>query len=83
MGVMLQGFFFAPGRIAGVPSPHDGDRSIPFWWDHLASQADTLVAAIKSKGGKVTAIHLDTDHSYSDHRIALESIVITWLSGLN
>jgi pimeloyl-ACP methyl ester carboxylesterase len=51
--------------------------------DHLASQADTLVAAIKSKGGKVTAVHLDTDHSYSDHRIALENIVITWLSGLN
>ncbi len=51
--------------------------------DHLASQADTLVAAIKAKGGKVTAIHMDTDHSYSDHRIALENAVITWLSGLN
>ena len=51
--------------------------------DHLAGQADSLVAAIKSKGGKVTAMHLDTDHSYSDHRIALENIVITWLSGLN
>ena len=52
--------------------------------DHLASQTDTLVAAIKAKGGsKVTATHLDTDHSYSDRRIALESIVITWLSGLN
>jgi pimeloyl-ACP methyl ester carboxylesterase len=52
--------------------------------DHLASQTDALVAAIKAKGGtRVTAAHLDTDHSYSDHRIALESIVITWLSGLN
>ena len=52
--------------------------------DHLASQTDALVASIKAKGGsKVTAMHLDTDHSYSDRRIALESIVITWLSGLN
>ena len=51
--------------------------------DHLAGQADTLVAAIKAKGGKVTTLHLNTDHSYSDHRIALENIVITWLSGLN
>ncbi|HEX3398638.1 MAG TPA: alpha/beta fold hydrolase [Steroidobacteraceae bacterium] len=51
--------------------------------DHLAPQADTLAAAIKSKGGKVTLIHMDTDHSYSDHRIALENAVITWLSGLN
>jgi hypothetical protein len=33
MGVLLQGFFFAPGRIAGVPSPLDGDAAIPFWWD--------------------------------------------------
>jgi uncharacterized protein len=51
--------------------------------DHLAMQADALVAEIKSKGGKATTIHMDTDHSYSDHRIALENAVITWLSGLN
>jgi uncharacterized protein len=52
--------------------------------DHLAPQTDALVAAIKAKGGtKVTATHLDTDHGYSDRRIALESIVITWLSALN
>jgi alpha-amylase len=42
MGVLLQGFFFAPGRIAGVPSPLDGDAAIPFWWDHLAAQAHAL-----------------------------------------
>jgi uncharacterized protein len=52
--------------------------------DHLAAQTDALVAAIKANGGtRVTAAHLDTDHGYSDRRIALESIVITWLSGLN
>jgi uncharacterized protein len=52
--------------------------------DHLASQTDALVAEIKAKGGtRVSAAHLDTDHSYSDRRIALESVVITWLSGLN
>jgi len=51
--------------------------------DHLASQTDALVAAIKAKGGTVTAAHLDTDHSYSDRRIALESTVITWLTGLH
>jgi pimeloyl-ACP methyl ester carboxylesterase len=52
--------------------------------DHLASQTDALVAAIKARGGaKITAMHVDTDHGWSDHRIALESIVITWLAGLN
>ncbi len=45
MGVLLQGFYFAPGRIAGVPSPLDGDASIPFWWDHLASQAQALATS--------------------------------------
>jgi alpha-amylase len=42
VGILLQGFFFAPGRIAGVPSPLDGDKTIPFWWDHLAAQAHQL-----------------------------------------
>jgi hypothetical protein len=27
-------------------------------------------------------MHFDTDHRYSDQRIALESAVITWLAGL-
>jgi uncharacterized protein len=52
--------------------------------DHLAEHTDALVAEIKAKGGaRVTSMHVATDHSWSDHRIALESIVITWLSGLN
>ena len=51
--------------------------------DGLASHTDSLVAAIKSKGGKVATVHMDTDHGYSDHRIALENAVIAWLSGLN
>jgi acetyl esterase/lipase len=51
--------------------------------DHLAPQTDALVAAIRAKGGKVSTVHMDTDHGYSDHRIALESAVIAWLSGLH
>ncbi len=51
--------------------------------DHLAAQTDALAAAIKADGGKITVVHMDTDHSYSDHRIALEKAVIDWLSGLN
>jgi pimeloyl-ACP methyl ester carboxylesterase len=52
--------------------------------DHLADDTDTLVEAVKAKGGtRVTSMHVATDHSWSDHRIALEGIVITWLAGLN
>jgi uncharacterized protein len=51
--------------------------------DGLAPQTDALVKAIEAKGGhKVTAMHMATDHSYSDHRIALESAVIEWVGGL-
>jgi alpha-amylase len=48
VGVLLEGLFLGPGRIAGVPSPLDGDPTIPFWWNHLASQANDLRRAIFS-----------------------------------
>ena len=52
--------------------------------DGLAPDSDALVHAIEAKGGhKVTAIHVATDHSWSDHRIALESTILTWLAGLH
>jgi uncharacterized protein len=42
-----------------------------------------LVTALRTRGdNEVTAIHMNTDHSYSDHRIALESAVINWLQKL-
>ncbi|HLK18227.1 MAG TPA: alpha/beta fold hydrolase [Bryobacteraceae bacterium] len=51
--------------------------------DGLAPATDALVKSIEAAGGKkVTAIHMETDHSYSDHRIALESAVIGWLDKL-
>ena len=51
--------------------------------DGLAPHAEALVKAIEAKGGhKVKSIHAATDHSWSDHRIALESAVVTWLAGL-
>jgi pimeloyl-ACP methyl ester carboxylesterase len=51
--------------------------------DEFAPQTDALVHSIEAKGGhKVTAMHVATDHSWSDHRIALESTILTWLAGL-
>src|SRR6266403_1108851 len=52
--------------------------------DGLAPDSDALVHAIEAKGGhKVTTIHVATDHGWSDHRIALESAILTWLAGLH
>jgi len=51
--------------------------------DGLAPTTDKLVKAIEANGGKrVTAIHVKTDHGWSDHRILLEGTIINWLAGL-
>jgi acetyl esterase/lipase len=51
--------------------------------DGLAPDSAALVKAIEAKGGhKATVKHFATDHSFSDHRIALESEIINWLAGL-
>jgi acetyl esterase/lipase len=51
--------------------------------DGLAGQSDALAAAIKAQGGKhLSTVHAATDHSWSDHRIALQSAVVNWLQAL-
>jgi 5-enolpyruvylshikimate-3-phosphate synthase len=51
--------------------------------DGLAKDTDTLAAAIRAAGGtKVTTVHAATDHTWDDHRIALEAAIITWLQEL-
>jgi pimeloyl-ACP methyl ester carboxylesterase len=50
--------------------------------DGFAPDTDALVSAIHAQGGhEVTAMHVATDHNWSDHRIALESTILTWLDG--
>ena len=51
--------------------------------DGLAPQTDALIEAIQAEGGhNIKSIHVATDHSWSDHRIFLESTIIDWLSAL-
>jgi uncharacterized protein len=51
--------------------------------DGLRGASDALAKADRALGGgPVTEVHLTTDHSYSDHRIALATAVIRWLDGL-
>ena len=51
--------------------------------DGLAPQAAMLAAAVKKQGSAhVTEAHFATDHSYSDHRVALEATVLNWLATL-
>jgi pimeloyl-ACP methyl ester carboxylesterase len=51
--------------------------------DGLAPSNDAFVQALHKTGNtNVTAIHMTTDHSYSDHRIALQQAVLQTLSSL-
>ncbi len=50
--------------------------------DGLAAHTDPLVAAVRAAGGKVTAIHVATDHSWSGKRIRLQSEILNWLAAL-
>ena len=51
--------------------------------DFVAANSKALIAAVKAAGGTEPAsVHVPTDHSWSDHRIALESLVINWLQSL-
>ncbi len=49
--------------------------------DDLAPDTNALVRAIEAGGGdKVTAMHVDTDHNWSDHRVALQNMILDWLA---
>jgi pimeloyl-ACP methyl ester carboxylesterase len=41
-----------------------------------------LAEAVTGAGGKVTAVSLESDHSFQDHRIALAAVVVDWLQKL-
>jgi pimeloyl-ACP methyl ester carboxylesterase len=66
---------FAPG-LAQLPvlvvTPHDDDRVTDL----------KLAGDLKALGGPVTTVDIDTDHPFSDSRIALETAVILWLQSL-
>jgi pimeloyl-ACP methyl ester carboxylesterase len=51
--------------------------------DRYGPSDDALVSALRARGNQsITAVHMDTDHVYSDHRIALEAALINWLQSL-
>jgi len=48
--------------------------------DGYAPDSEALGDAIDHQGGRTTTrIHMNTDHAYSDHRIALQQAVVDWL----
>ena len=47
--------------------------------DGYAEVGQSLADRMNATGGRVEVVHIDTDHSYSDHRISLETTVTGWL----
>jgi pimeloyl-ACP methyl ester carboxylesterase len=47
--------------------------------DGLRASNEQLVTTLTHAGSRVTSLHMDTDHGFSDHRIALETAVLAWL----
>jgi pimeloyl-ACP methyl ester carboxylesterase len=49
----------------------------------LGQENARTTAAVRQAGNhRITAIEMDTDHSFSDHRVALASAVVGWLNAL-
>jgi pimeloyl-ACP methyl ester carboxylesterase len=50
--------------------------------DGLGPPAEALAADVRKRGGQVRAVHVATDHGWSDRRIRLETEILAWLEGL-
>ena len=47
--------------------------------DGLRASNEKLRASLTKAGSPVAYTHMDTDHGFSDHRIALETAILEWL----
>jgi pimeloyl-ACP methyl ester carboxylesterase len=48
--------------------------------DGFAAGGDALADAVQIRGGRLTHVHMATDHSYSNCRIELQTKLLQWLS---
>jgi pimeloyl-ACP methyl ester carboxylesterase len=66
----------AASRLAGLPVLSVTARY------SFAPQNRPVTAALRRAGARVTAIEMNSDHPFADHRIALAQAVIGWLNRL-
>jgi uncharacterized protein len=48
----------------------------------IGARNQPVTEALRKAGARVTAVMIDSDHSFSDHRIALSKAVVGWLQAL-
>jgi pimeloyl-ACP methyl ester carboxylesterase len=66
----------AASRLAGLPVLSVTARY------SFAPQNRPVTAALRRAGARVTAIEMNSDHPFADHRIALAQTVVGWLNRL-
>jgi hypothetical protein len=85
-----------PTSVVNEVIAHAKDWNVREWGPRLAHQPllevgaakaggaenHAMAQAIAAAGGKVTDVTLPTDHPFSDHRIALAGVVVSWLQAL-
>ena len=69
---------------AAAPLLKDKRLLVLYGDDFVTANSVDFIAAVKAAGGgaRLETGHVPTDHSWSDHRIALEALVIDWLQSL-
>jgi pimeloyl-ACP methyl ester carboxylesterase len=48
----------------------------------IGEENHKLAESVTKAGGKVTGVTIESDHSFQDHRITLEAVVVDWLEKL-
>jgi pimeloyl-ACP methyl ester carboxylesterase len=93
-GNSLQGA--TPASVAAETIAHHADWNYQSWAQELIHEPLLIVGASRGRGednrklaqaviaagGNVTAVTLDTDHSFQDQRIALAALLVDWLQKL-
>jgi alpha/beta superfamily hydrolase len=75
----------APGYDWRLETSAEGIKNLPILivnakYDTPDDQGTELVAALRHlHAADVTTITMDTDHPFSDHRIALQKEILSWL----
>ncbi len=70
--------------IGFVPQLKDRPVLVVSASDGLRAANESFADQMKKSGAKrITYQHIDTDHSFNDHRIALQAMVLEWLGGLH
>jgi hypothetical protein len=73
----------AGGQLFGIFRSREGNQLLVEADDQNRADMEALAGALRRKNAvALKHVAVNTDHTFSDHRIALQTIVIEWLQEL-